>query len=64
MRICVAARHSASSASVNANYPQGVEDNTHFSPFGAEIMARLVVKEIKELQLGLAKFLKDIVTEK
>jgi lysophospholipase L1-like esterase len=42
----------------NANYPQGVEDNTHFSPLGAEIMASLAVEGIKEQRLGLAKFLK------
>ena len=42
----------------NPNYPQGVEDNTHFSPFGAEIMAGLAVKGIREQKLGLAKFLK------
>jgi len=42
----------------NANYPQGVEDNTHFSPLGAEVMAGLAVEGIKEQKLGLAKFLK------
>jgi lysophospholipase L1-like esterase len=45
-------------AGENANYPQGVEDNTHFSPLGAEIMASLAVEGIKEQRLGLAKFLK------
>lgn len=42
----------------NANFPKGVEDNTHFSPLGAEIMAALVAEEIKQQRLGLAKFLK------
>jgi len=42
----------------NPNYPQGVEDNTHFSPLGAEIMAGLAVEGIREQKLGLAKFLK------
>jgi lysophospholipase L1-like esterase len=40
------------------NYPQGVEDNTHFSPLGADIMAALVVDGFRELKLGLAKLLK------
>ncbi len=40
------------------NYPQGVEDNTHFSPPGAELMASLAVEGIREQKLGLAKFLK------
>ena len=39
----------------NANYPKGIEDNTHFSPFGAEIMAGLAVEGIRELKLGLAR---------
>ena len=42
----------------NPNYPQGIEDNTHFSPLGAETMARLAVEGIREQRLGLAKFLK------
>jgi len=42
----------------NPNYPQGIEDNTHFSPLGAETMARLAVEGISEQRLGLAKFLK------
>lgn len=41
----------------NTNYPNGVEDNTHFSPVGAEVMARLVVEAIREQHLELAKFL-------
>lgn len=35
----------------NPNYPEGVEDNTHFSEQGAKEMAGLVVEGIKELQL-------------
>jgi lysophospholipase L1-like esterase len=42
----------------NPNYPQGVEDNTHFSPLGADIMAGLAVDGIREQKLGLVKFLK------
>lgn len=39
------------------NYPNGVEDNTHFSAFGAEQMARQAVEGIKETKIGLAKLL-------
>lgn len=42
----------------NANYPNGVEDNTHFSPLGAEEIAKLVVVGIRENKLKLAKHLK------
>lgn len=45
-------------AGENPNYPQGVEDNTHFSPLGAEIMASLAVEGIREQKIGLAKLLK------
>jgi lysophospholipase L1-like esterase len=41
----------------NPNYPNGVEDNTHFNPLGAEVMARLAVEGIRERRLGLAKYL-------
>ncbi|HEX8072338.1 MAG TPA: rhamnogalacturonan acetylesterase [Pyrinomonadaceae bacterium] len=52
-------------AGENPNYPQGVEDNTHFSPLGAELMAALAVEGIKEQKLGLAKYLrKKAVTDK
>lgn len=42
----------------NPNYPNGVEDNTHFSPLGAEEMAKLVVTGIREEKIGLRKYLK------
>lgn len=42
----------------NANYPKGIEDNTHFSPLGAEIMAGLAVEGIREIKLDVAKHLK------
>ena len=45
-------------AGENPNYPQGVEDNTHFSPLGADIMAALAVDGFREQNLGLVKFLK------
>lgn len=35
------------------NYPDGVQDDTHFSEAGAREIARLVVREIKELGLLL-----------
>ncbi len=41
------------------NYPKGLQDNTHFSPLGAEKIARLIVQEIKEQQLLLADLLKE-----
>jgi lysophospholipase L1-like esterase len=41
----------------NANYPNGVEDNTHFSPVGAEEMAKAIVAQIKDSKIKLAKYL-------
>lgn len=43
----------------NPNYPKGVEDNTHFSPLGAEEMAKLAVAGIRDQKLGLKKYLKN-----
>ena len=45
-------------AGENPNYPDGVEDNTHFSPVGADLMAALAVDGFREQRLGLVKFLK------
>lgn len=45
-------------AGENPNYPNGVDDNTHFSPRGAEEMARLAAAEIRAGKIGLRKFLK------
>lgn len=42
----------------NPNYPNGVEDNTHFNLNGAETMARLAVEAIKTQKIALRKFLK------
>ncbi len=42
----------------NLNYPKGVEDNTHFSPLGAEKMAKAAIEGIKEMKLKLSKYLK------
>jgi DNA sulfur modification protein DndE len=41
----------------NPNYPNGVEDNTHIRPAGAEEMAKLAVEGIKENKLDLRKYL-------
>ncbi len=40
------------------NYPNGLDDNTHFSPLGAEEMARLAVAELKKSKINLRKYLK------
>jgi len=39
------------------NYPEGVEDNTHFSAFGAEQMTRQAADGIRETKIGLGKYL-------
>jgi lysophospholipase L1-like esterase len=46
-------------ANENPNYPKGIEDNTHFSPVGAEVVAGLAVDGIREQKLGLVKYLKN-----
>ena len=43
----------------NPNYPRGLEDNSHFSPLGAEEMAALAVDAIRELLPDLARHLKE-----
>jgi lysophospholipase L1-like esterase len=35
------------------NYPEGVEDNTHFAPMGAAAMAQLVAREVANSNLDL-----------
>jgi lysophospholipase L1-like esterase len=42
----------------NVNYPNGVEDNTHFNPAGADEMARFVIHGIRESKIRLRKYLK------
>jgi len=42
----------------NPNYPDGVEDNTHFNPTGAEEMAKLAVDGIRESRSKLVKYLR------
>lgn len=36
------------------NYPNGKEDNTHFSELGARLIAQLVLQELKALNTGLS----------
>jgi lysophospholipase L1-like esterase len=43
----------------NPNYPDGVHDNTHFRPLGAELMARAAVDAIKSGLPDLATHLKS-----
>jgi len=38
----------------DVNYPNGLQDNTHFSPKGAEVMAGLAVDGLVDLRLPLA----------
>ena len=48
-------------AGENANYPNGIEDNTHFNPQGAEEMAKLAVDGIRAAENRLAKIFEEIV---
>ena len=41
----------------NSNYPQGLNDNTHFTPAGALAMAKIAAQEIAASNLPLAKLL-------
>lgn len=45
-------------AGENANYPRGIEDNTHFSPQGAEVMAALAAEGLRALGIGLSGFVR------
>jgi len=47
-------------AGENPNYPKGIEDNTHFSPLGAGLVAGLVVEAIRRQRVSLAKHLKPV----
>lgn len=42
----------------NPNYPNGVDDNTHFSPLGADEMAKLAVAGIRANKLKVGRHLK------
>lgn len=41
----------------NPNYPDGVEDNTHFNELGARRMAELALQGIRELDLELKAYI-------
>ena len=45
-------------AGEHPNYPNGVNDNTHFVPVGAGEMAKIAVEGIKEEKIGLRKYLR------
>ncbi|UQZ36908.1 hypothetical protein C2I18_27260 [Paenibacillus sp. PK3_47] len=40
-------------------YPNGVNDNTHFSSYGAQVIAGLVAGAVKELELSISPFVID-----
>ena len=40
------------------NYPQGKEDNTHFSELGARMIAQIVLKDVRSLNLELVERVK------
>ncbi|OLS42163.1 rhamnogalacturonan acetylesterase [Bacillus sp. MRMR6] len=44
----------------NPNYPEGIQDNTHFCETGAKEVAKLVIEGMKELQLPIIKFIKEL----
>jgi lysophospholipase L1-like esterase len=46
-------------AGANPNYPNGVQDDTHFNPVGARTMAGLAIDAIRSLKLGLASELRS-----
>ncbi|WP_413789598.1 rhamnogalacturonan acetylesterase [Metabacillus rhizosphaerae] len=41
------------------NYPDGIEDNTHFCEAGAYEIAKLVIEGIKELELSIGSYITD-----
>ncbi|MGD9590472.1 MAG: rhamnogalacturonan acetylesterase [Pyrinomonadaceae bacterium] len=45
-------------AGESPNYPNGIDDNTHFSPLGAEEMAKVVVEDLRKLSTKLSRFLR------
>ena len=47
-------------AGIYGAFPNGSADDTHYQEFGAIQMARLVSEGVKELNLGIAQFVKDI----
>ncbi len=47
------------SGGIFPKFPKGIEDNTHFSRYGASVMASLVVEGIMELPIDLKATLKN-----
>ncbi|WP_046176278.1 rhamnogalacturonan acetylesterase [Domibacillus indicus] len=45
----------------NDNYPEGIQDNTHFCETGARKVAALVAEGIKELNLPLKAYIKEAI---
>jgi lysophospholipase L1-like esterase len=43
----------------NLNFPEGHEDNTHFSELGARMIAEIVARDIRTVAPGLAAYLRD-----
>ena len=46
-------------ANEHPNYPDGIQDNTHFCETGAREVGKLVIEGIKELQLPIVSFIKE-----
>ncbi|MDQ6417971.1 GDSL-type esterase/lipase family protein [Paenibacillus sp. LHD-117] len=40
-------------------YPNGINDNTHFSGYGAQVLAGLVAGAVKDMNLGISPFVID-----
>lgn len=45
-----------------SKFPKGIVDDTHFSRYGADLMASLVAESIQEQKLDLSKYLKHFGT--
>ena len=41
------------------NYPDGIQDDTHFSEYGARKIAKLVIQSIQDIHLPLVTKLKS-----
>ena len=48
----------------NPHYPEGARDNTHFNEYGARLMAQLVLKEMKKLEIPLTRNIVKPVVKK
>lgn len=46
-----------SAAGVNPQFPEGINDGTHFSEYGARLLAELVLDEMKKVNLDLVNHL-------